>query len=758
MVPYGRASGVVEVADSKRASLLVVDDEPAILEALQDLFEDDYQIFSAINGKDGLAILESEQIAVVLSDQRMPQMKGEEFLAHVAERSLATRVLLTGYTDFEDLVQAVNRGHIYAFVPKPWKAAHLRSLVRHAVERYQLQRGLLQEKVLLQALMEYTPDLISIKDHEGRYLRLNRAYASALGAADGEELLGKTDAELGRSLFAPPDEGAARPSSGEPELDVTEKALDSPRWFSTTRVVTPESSAGACFQVEISRDITQRLETNRKLEEHSQRLSSINEELSRVGYIVAHHLQEPLRAVGSFVSLLERRDLFREGSEEYVGYIQAGVGRAKSLLRDFSTYLELFAPVSKTTVSLAKAAELAKVHLGGEHSTEQIRVEGDAALMGNAELLRRMFHCLLKNALCHGAQGSEVVITVAIQEQASHALIVIDDDGPGIPSEDREAVMSLFETGTSGLGSGLGLALCQRIAKQHDGRLWLEKSPLGGLRACVSLARTPGQSGAESVVERVLPPTETARLSSERRAEAVLGPAVREGAPSELARVKSFAATAAHDLHEPLRMVSGYLSLLDRREGATLTANGREYLEFALGATERMRALIDGLLDYSVSGKPSRSRVRRLDEVLADVQCDLQMAIADRGAELLLDSSLEQVNVWDLEGRQLLTNLLGNALKYYHSERPLQVRLKAERCEHEYVVSVEDNGVGVPDSLHQAIFEPFVRGDHDDRRRGSGLGLATCSRIVSGWGGRIWCEPVSGGGTRFLFTIPVLSS
>ncbi len=729
---------------SEQPTILVVDDEVLILEVLQDLLEDDFRVLTAINGMDGLKLLDEFEVSVVLSDQRMPHMKGEEFLGKVAERSIATRILLTGYTDFEDLVQAVNRGHIYSFVPKPWSSPQLRSLVKSAADRYQLQRGLLQEKSLLDVLMEHTPDLISIKDLEGRYLRLNRAYAHALGTQSPEMVIGKTDTDWGRPLL---EAGLSKEKtvleSRVSVLDSTERAASTSRWYSTTRVVTPESSAGTSFLVEISRDITDRLETSRRLEQHSARLETINEELSRVSYIVAHHLQEPLRLIGSFVNLLERKSLLKPGAQEYIGYVEQGVYKAKTLMRDFSTYLELFQPVGKEMTSLAKSVKQARLLLSSNYPEAYISVQGEAYIQGNPELIVRLFRSLMENSIIHAEV--DYPIEVRIESANGVAKVTVDDTGPGIPEEDRKLVFSLFETRTAGTRSGLGLALCQRIAEQHEGKVWLESSPAGGLRVCIELAENAvAAKESEAALESRSLEFPQDSISREQQLKDL---------ETRLGRMKSFAAAAAHDLHEPLRMVSGYLSLLERREGSALTSDGKEYLGFALKAAERMRALIDGLLVYSVSGRPARGEFRQFAEVMEDVLADLHVAISECEATLHLDPSTQIVRIWNLEGRQLLSNLIGNSLKY-RSERKPEVEIRAEVQTGVFLVSIEDNGRGVPEELRETIFEPFVRGDHEELSRGTGLGLATCARIVSGWKGRIWCEARQDGGSRFLFTIP----
>src|SRR5258707_6378600 len=100
--------------------LLAVDDEPGILNSIRDLFEDDFEVLTASNGEAALEHLANHDIAVILSDQQMPGLKGHEFLKRTKDLSKATRVLITGYTDIEALTLAINEGQIHAYVKKPW--------------------------------------------------------------------------------------------------------------------------------------------------------------------------------------------------------------------------------------------------------------------------------------------------------------------------------------------------------------------------------------------------------------------------------------------------------------------------------------------------------------------------------------------------------------------------------------------------------------------------------------------------------------
>ena len=126
---------------SDRARILIVDDEEAILETMTFTFEDDYDVLTAPSAPEALSVLDSNApIAVVITDQRMPEMTGVEFLARVYERHPnTTRIILTGYADGDAMVRAINEGHVYAYVTKPWEPDALKQLVHRAVELHRLR-------------------------------------------------------------------------------------------------------------------------------------------------------------------------------------------------------------------------------------------------------------------------------------------------------------------------------------------------------------------------------------------------------------------------------------------------------------------------------------------------------------------------------------------------------------------------------------------------------------------------------------------
>src|SRR5271163_444638 len=115
-----------------KPKVLVVDDEPQILESIHDLLEDDFEVVVSTDATEAVELLKDSKIAVILADQRMPKLTGGEFLAKAREICDATRILITGYVDIDALIRAVNDGQIHSYVPKPWEPANLKVTVLKA--------------------------------------------------------------------------------------------------------------------------------------------------------------------------------------------------------------------------------------------------------------------------------------------------------------------------------------------------------------------------------------------------------------------------------------------------------------------------------------------------------------------------------------------------------------------------------------------------------------------------------------------------
>ncbi|WP_123536244.1 PAS domain S-box protein [Halosimplex salinum] len=218
-------------------------------------------------------------------------------------------------------------------------------------------------------------------------------------------------------------------------------------------------------------------------------------------------------------------------------------------------------------------------------------------------------------------------------------------------------------------------------------------------------------------------------------------------------RLEQFAYAASHDLQEPLRMVSSYLQLIESRYGDELDDDGREFLEFAVDGADRMRDMIDGLLEYSrVETRGDPFEPVALDDVLVEVRDDLSVKIDESDAALSTEP-LPRVEGDRGQLRQVFQNLIDNAIEYSGDERP-RIRLSTERRDDEHVVSVHDEGIGLdPDEADRA-FQVFQRLHDGEEHAGSGIGLALCERIVERHGGDIWVESEPGEGATFSFTLP----
>ncbi|MEB3886931.1 response regulator [Lyngbya sp. CCY1209] len=167
----------------KKPKMLVVDDEPDNLDLLYRTFRRDFSVFKAESGKRALEILAAEgEVAVIISDQRMPEMKGTEFLSKTVPQFPNTvRIILTGFTDIEDLVDAINSGQVYKYITKPWDPNELKTVVQRAAETYELLKQRTEE---LQRAQKQTRLLATIMDLALKAEALEetlRAIASSVG-------------------------------------------------------------------------------------------------------------------------------------------------------------------------------------------------------------------------------------------------------------------------------------------------------------------------------------------------------------------------------------------------------------------------------------------------------------------------------------------------------------------------------------------------------------------------------------------------
>ncbi|MFC7529984.1 ATP-binding protein [Actinoplanes sp. GCM10030250] len=216
------------------------------------------------------------------------------------------------------------------------------------------------------------------------------------------------------------------------------------------------------------------------------------------------------------------------------------------------------------------------------------------------------------------------------------------------------------------------------------------------------------------------------------------------------ADLANFAGAVSHDLVAPLGAVRGYLELLED----VATGDTRKWVDAATRAVTRMTDLIRSLLGYAQAGSaPVRRVPADLHEIADQALADLHAAVEDAGARVTVPAPLPAVSCDPVLTRQLLQNLIANAVKYRHPERQCRVTVTAEPAGNGWAVTVADNGVGIPPEQRQRVFDMFTRLDNAPAS-GHGIGLSSCARIVDRHGGVIRVEESPDGGTAVIFTLP----
>lgn len=226
-----------------------------------------------------------------------------------------------------------------------------------------------------------------------------------------------------------------------------------------------------------------------------------------------------------------------------------------------------------------------------------------------------------------------------------------------------------------------------------------------------------------------------------------------EGLRNANQELKVFASLASHDMREPLRMISSFMSLLQKRYSSSLDEKANQYINFAVDGAKRLTNLINDLLDYSKVGFDHSSieyiQTDALIKEVLDLKSDL---IRESGAEIVLDP-LPEIQGIKTPIQILFQNLIGNALKYRKPEVNPLIKISSRDLGDFWEFSVEDNGIGIEADYLEQIFGIFKRLHPKEKYSGTGMGLATCRKIVTQHGGKIWAESIPGEGSKFLFTL-----
>jgi two-component system, cell cycle sensor histidine kinase PleC len=546
-------------------TILVVDDEPQVLAAIADTLEDDFNVLVDVSPLSAIEMLRhTKGLSVIISDQRMPGLSGHEFLSQAREVSDAARILITGYSDMDAVVAAVNSGRIFGYISKPWEPEKLRSLIRQAAEHCELLRALTEEQRLLKNLMDNVPDAIYFKDREHRYLRSNRAHARALGLDDPALAIGKRAGD-----FLPPDQARLFEAADDQILATDTAHVDTlvklqvenepPSWLSTTRAPVRDETGQITGLVAIARDVTARQLAEdelreahdlleRRVQERTAELSATAEQLavartaaeaasqakSQFLATMSHELRTPLTGLIGFPELLLRKNADPDELRRFLE-LQRDAGRALlALVNDILDISKIEAGKLELEQVSFEPREIfssckALVAQSAEAKGLKLSVDVDGAvpvwLLGDPTRLRQITLNLLSNAVKFTDAGTVALAARWIEPSSGRPKlrVTVTDTGIGIPSERLGRLFQEFSqvddsTSRRFGGSGLGLAICRRLVELMGGRIGVDSTANRGsmfwfevpamIAPPTAVISTPDQpadaTSADTVVQRIL--------------------------------------------------------------------------------------------------------------------------------------------------------------------------------------------------------------------------------------------------------------
>ena len=498
----------------ERATVLLVDDEPDILVALEDLLEDGYRVLSTTSPARALELLaEHAEVAVIVSDQRMPGMTGDAFLARARGITQAEAVLLTGYADLSAVVAALNDGRISGYAHKPWEPVALLSMIRQAAERARLASALRDERMLLSGLMDSIDDGLSFKDTQGRFIRLNGVAAGRL-ARDAEDCLGRTEQALSEGLAAEDERRAvehedrrALGPDGGPSRVLSRIERDGRIcWMERLRGPLRDADGAVQALATFERDVTaarlmeDRLRQADRMQALGTMAGGVAHDFNNLLTAVLGSLELAQRAAGEDARLVRLIDTAIAGAERGAALTQ----RLLSFSRQRDTVREVVdvnALVQAMDDLLARSIDRPQVRI-----VQQLQPDLPVALVDPAQLELALLNlCINARDAMDGAgtitlstrwlpdgEEDDHVLRIGAPPSGGSVAVGVADTGSGM---EEEVVARIFEpfytTKEIGRGTGLGLSMVYGFVQQTGGAVSVRTAPGAGASFRLCLPATP---------------------------------------------------------------------------------------------------------------------------------------------------------------------------------------------------------------------------------------------------------------------------
>jgi PAS domain S-box-containing protein len=512
-----------------KPKVLVVDDEPQILESIHDLLEDDFDVMVSTDAAEAVEFLKSAQIAVILADQRMPKLTGGEFLAKAREICDATRILITGYVDIDALIRAVNDGQIHSYVPKPWEPANLKVTVlkaatyakeisqrKRAAEIVADQQKALarseaayrQQTKILRSVLDSMGDGVLVADDSGKIVLLNPAAEQMVGPGAKEiprsqwnELYGIY--RPGTTTLYPADElPLARAMRGETadgiELYVRNDAKPEGMFASVSVRPLKDDSGEIKGGVAVVRDITLSKSGEAMLHQAKEEAERANRAKSEFLSRMSHELRTPLNSILGFAQLLALADLAVQQQNNVQQILKGGyhllelINEVLDLARIEAGRLSLSPEPVQIKEAVKEALDLIRPIASTQNITlsADLSAHGDRFVQADRQRLKQVLLNFLSNAIKFNRSNGLVVLRC--EAAGSQRLRVeVADTGSGIDAEGLKKIFIPFERLGADRnavgGTGLGLALSKRMIEAMAGTIGVESTLGVGSRFYIEL-------------------------------------------------------------------------------------------------------------------------------------------------------------------------------------------------------------------------------------------------------------------------------
>ncbi len=467
---------------SYKPRVLVVDDEPQILQSIQALLEDDFDVIVSTDAMEAVEFLKEAQIAVILADQRMPNLTGGEFLAKARQICDATRILITGYVDIDALIRAVNDGQIHSYVPKPWEPANLKVTVlkaatyaktvsqrKKAAELVAEQQIALarseaayrQQTKILRSILSSMSDGVLATDESGNMVLLNPA---------AEQMMGRGAAGTHQSEWVERF-GIYEPGTGNPypienlplsramrgeiadgiELYIRNQKRPDGMFVSVNVRPLKDDSGEIKGGVAVVRDITLAKMTEDILRQAKEEAERANRAKSEFLSRMSHELRTPLNSILGFAQLLA----LSGQSAQHQGNVQQIIKGGNHLLELINEVLDLARieagrlSISPEPVQIKDAVKEALDLVRPLASSQNITLSMDRSIHweryvhADRQRLKQVLLNLLSNAIKFN-RGNGVVVLNCEDTQDNRLRIEVADTGPGIDEEGLKKIFAPF--------------------------------------------------------------------------------------------------------------------------------------------------------------------------------------------------------------------------------------------------------------------------------------------------------------------------